>query len=206
MTLPEYVREIAFWGLDLVNGSPIGKHVKDLEQAFADPEKGRDLAAKRLELFLEHACSTTEFYKSFASKRLDEFPVIQKKTIKENYEAFLSSKFQKEELAKTTTSGSYGMPFTFYLTKEKRARQQAEVLVFSRFAGYRVGMKFAHILGRVNSCVILSLIYYLALVPTGGIRRLFGRSSDKFRFKNTKASYWIRREDASWAETMKRPY
>lgn len=157
MTLPEYIREIAFWGLDRIKGSPIGKHMKDLDQAFADPKKGRELAAGRLKLLLDHASTTTEFYKSFAGKSLDEFPVIPKRTIKENYNKFLSSKFQKHQLATTTTSGSYGMPFTFYLTKEKRARQQAEVLFFSRFAGYRVGMKFAHIRAQERGWLTLFL-------------------------------------------------
>ena len=51
----------------------------------------------------------------------------------------------KEDISTTTTSGSYGMPFTFYLTPEKRARQQAEVIYFSRWAGYKLGMGFAHV-------------------------------------------------------------
>jgi phenylacetate-CoA ligase len=137
---------MAFWGLDFLKGSPVRQHIKDLEQAFAVPAKGRELARERLEKFLEHACTTTPFYKRFAgTKKLDDFPVIQKRMIKYNYGDFLSSAYDKKDLVTVTTSGSYGTPFKFYLTKDKRARQQAEIVFFNRWVGYRVGMRYCQV-------------------------------------------------------------
>lgn len=146
----ELVRRISFWGTDLIKGSPIRQHIRDLERSFADPIRGHLLAEERLGSILTHACATAAFYKKFArEKKLSGFPVIQKKIIKDNYNDFLSCEYQKNDLVKTTTSGSYGTPFTFYLTKEKRARQFAEVIFFSGWAGYKVGMPYAQV--RVHS-------------------------------------------------------
>ena len=140
-----FIRRMAFWGLDFIKGSPVAHHIKDLKRAFADPVVGRKLAQERLEEFLEYACATTPFYKKFAgAKDLREFPVIQKRTIKDNCDDFLSSAYKKSDLVSVLTSGSYGMPFKFYLTKDKRVRQQAEVIYFNGWAGYEVGMRFVH--------------------------------------------------------------
>lgn len=142
----ELIRRVGFWGFDFLKGSPVRQHIKDLEQAFADPVVGRELARERLEKFLEHACATTPFYKKFAGvKDLRGFPVIQKSTIRENYDDFLSSAYDKNDLFASTTSGSYGAPFIFYLSKDKRDRQQAEVIYFNGRAGYKVGMRYAQV-------------------------------------------------------------
>ena len=160
MLLSEEIRKIAFWGYDYLKGSRIRRHVRDLENAFDDPEKGKRLADERLERFLDHSCKTTPFYKKFAGKKLEEFPVIQKKTIKDNYDDFLSCAYDKTQLVSTTTSGSYGTPFRFYITKEKRCRQLAEILFFNGWAGYRVGMRYAQI--RVYKRSKFSLCDYAA--------------------------------------------
>lgn len=151
MNLSEYIRNKLFWAVDRARGCHIRKHVKDLDFCFSDPQEGRKKAQKRLTEFLYAACSTTEFYKDYAGKELAEFPVIQKRTIKENYDAFISNAYDRSKLLTTTTSGSYGMPFTFYLTTEKDARNKAEVIYFSKYAGFEVGMKFAQIRAQKRS-------------------------------------------------------
>ena len=146
MIYSAFIRRMAFRGIDFVKGSPVAHHIKDLKRAFADPVVGRKLAQERLEKFLEYACATTPFYKKFAgAKDLREFPVIQKSTIRENYDDFLSSAYDKNDLVTTTTSGSYGAPMKFYLTKDKRARQTAEVIYFNGWAGYKVGMRYSQV-------------------------------------------------------------
>jgi phenylacetate-CoA ligase len=138
------IRRIAFRGIDFVKGSPIAHHIEDLRKGFADPVAGRKLAQGRLEEFLEYACATTPFYKKFAGvKDLQDFPVIQKSTLRENYDDFLSSAYKRHDLVVTETSGSYGTPMKYHMTKDKRARRQAEVIFFNRWAGYEVGMRFA---------------------------------------------------------------
>ncbi len=145
MRTPELIRYYTFWGLDFIKGSSIRKHFNDLQKNFASPSEGAELAKHRLKKFLDNACKTTPFYNKFASfRKLEDFPVIQKKTVRENYNEFFSTAYKEESLIPVTTSGSYGTPFTFYLTKEKKARQSAEIIFFGQWSGYKVGEKHAY--------------------------------------------------------------
>ena len=54
-------------------------------------------------------------------------------------------------------------------------------------------MKFAVLLGHVNSRVLLTLVYYLAVTPYGLVTRLVGR--DPLRRRGARAgSYWVERK------------
>jgi hypothetical protein len=54
-------------------------------------------------------------------------------------------------------------------------------------------MRFASALGRVNSRVLLTLMYYLVLTPYGFVMRLAGR--DPLRRRGAaRESYWIKRK------------
>lgn len=54
-------------------------------------------------------------------------------------------------------------------------------------------MRFAVLLGHVNSRVLLTLVYYLVVTPYGVITRLVGR--DPLRRRGTKSeSYWVARK------------
>ena len=142
----ESLRHCAFTVFDRLKGGRIKSHLNDLRLAFENIPQGQQLAAQRRSQILKHATETALFYKPYSGcSDINDFPVIQKKIIKDNYDAFLSSSFKRSRLIKTTTSGSYGTPFTFLLSREKRARQQAEVIFFNSWAGYRVGMKYAQV-------------------------------------------------------------
>lgn len=73
-------------------------------------------------------------------------PVIPKALIRSNNEEFLSLEANKTTRLERT-SGSYGTPMYFPLDKNKYDRRTAEVLYFNRLAGYRVGMRFARLVG-----------------------------------------------------------
>jgi len=101
---------------------------------------------------LEHAINTTDYYRSYSDiKAIEDCPVIEKKVIKENYDGFLSTKYNKDELIPMTTSGSYGTPFTFYLTKQKKEMQHAEVIFFSKWAKFDIGVKHGYVAAKVKS-------------------------------------------------------
>ncbi len=140
------LRRIAYWGFDFLKGSPVRRHLQELKDAFRDPDATLALNRQRVRALIDHACNTTDYYRQFlGAKELSEFPILQKRTIKERYDEFLSSAYEKASLVTVGTSGSYGTPLTFYLTQEKKARQQAEVIYFSGWAGYRLGDKHANI-------------------------------------------------------------
>ncbi|MDT7807339.1 MAG: hypothetical protein QOJ70_1152 [Acidobacteriota bacterium] len=60
-------------------------------------------------------------------------------------------------------------------------------------AFHNVWMRFAVALGYVNSRVLLTLMYYLAMTPYGIVSRLAGRDPLKRRGKACE-SYWVERK------------
>ncbi len=146
--ISEDIRKWGFWTLDYLRKSRISKPFNDIKGIMEEAETGKNKSHNYLKKLLSHAVSTTEFYKEFKNYRnLDDFPVIKKQDIKENYNKFLSSKYKVDDLIKVQTSGSYGTPFTFYLTPEKKFRQTAEVIYFSEWANYYVGTRYAYLRG-----------------------------------------------------------
>jgi Saxitoxin biosynthesis operon protein SxtJ len=62
-------------------------------------------------------------------------------------------------------------------------------------AFHNAWMKFASILGYINSRVLLFLLFYLVITPYGLIAKLFGRDVLNRRAKS-RESYWIPRENS----------
>lgn len=146
MSTSELIRYIAFWSFDFIRGSTIGKHMRDLNHYFSNPENFQDKLHERLNNILNHAVKTTPFYKKYAGfEKLADFPVIHKEIIKANYNEFLCPIYKNKKLFKASTSGSYGSPTTFLLSPQKRARQLAEVVFFTGWSGYKIGMKYAQV-------------------------------------------------------------
>jgi len=54
---------------------------------------------------------------------------------------------------------------------------------------FQVWLKVAHFIGRVNTQIILTLLYYLVFTPYGLVMRLFGRDSMQRKLKST-GTYW----------------
>ncbi|HLP30834.1 MAG TPA: hypothetical protein VK150_05695 [Geothrix sp.] len=133
------VRNLGFWTSDLLQGAPIRKHCQDLEARLATGGASTDL----LDALLHHAVEHTPFYapfRGFAS--LQDFPVITKAVIKDQYEAFRSKAFAGQHLHVMRTSGSTGTPFAVLQDPDKRRRVLAEMICFGKRAGYEVGDRF----------------------------------------------------------------
>ena len=69
---------------------------------------------------------------------------------------------------------------------------------------YKGWMKFSHQLGKVNSIIILSVVYFLVLLPIGISLKLFSNNYKKFQFKPDKDSYWIKKQHINSSENMER--
>jgi hypothetical protein len=54
-------------------------------------------------------------------------------------------------------------------------------------------MAFANVLGRINTRIILTVLYYLVMTPVGVIMRLFRDPLDR-ALRQQKESHWIKRE------------
>lgn len=71
---------------------------------------------------------------------------------------------------------------------------------------HRVWMRLGEVLGRINSFIILSVIFYFFLTPFGVIRRLLTANPEKFAYKTSRDSYWMKRVPGDPKEEMKRPF
>src|SRR5690606_27541244 len=136
------LRRRAFWGLDFLKGSPIGKNYGEIENILQDPfgTEGTKMRKARLEGLLEHAVTTVPYFQSYRETRdLQRFPVINKKRIQDHFADFRSKEHLDDKLHKVSTSGSTGMPFTLYHDGQKRSRNLSDVLYFSNASGYTIG-------------------------------------------------------------------
>ena len=148
MSFSERLRRSAFWINDRFNGGRVAYHYKDLNSTLDSPgRKSLDLQQSMvLKTLLHHAVNTTRYYSGYKNFRsTDDFPVINKSIIRENFSDFLSSGYNAPELHKVTTSGSTGTPFTVYQDKIKRARHQADNIYYSEIAGYKIGTRLYYL-------------------------------------------------------------
>ncbi|MCF6460851.1 phenylacetate--CoA ligase family protein [Clostridium sp. Cult3] len=163
--LGENIRKCGFWTLDFLRQGQIRKPYDDIKKIIGNEELGNKRTEEYLDNLLYHAVNTTNHYRKYKEyESLNDFPIITKKDIKNDYEGFLSNKYRMQDLISVKTSGSYGTPFTFYLTNEKKARQTAEIIYFSEWARYYVGTKHAYLRARVNKSrlkLIMQNEYYI---------------------------------------------
>lgn len=138
----ESIRRNAYWTLDYLKGSPVRKHLKDIEYKM---EQNEIYNNHQLNYILDYATKNVSYYMSYQNyKSLDEFPVINKNIIKENYKDFMSKKINDMKVVKMQTSGSTGTPFTILQDVDKRNRCLAEMMYFWGLAGYKIGMRYIY--------------------------------------------------------------
>ncbi len=59
-------------------------------------------------------------------------------------------------------------------------------------------MKFAFVLGWINTRLILGIFFYLILTPVGLLMRLIGRDALHRKFDRKASTYWEKREPAEF--------
>jgi hypothetical protein len=71
----------------------------------------------------------------------------------------------------------------------------------------RVWFKFGLLLHRIVSPIILGILFYVVIVPTGALMRLFGKRPLQLQLEPTASSYWIPRVPPGPApESMKNQF
>lgn len=135
------LRQNFFWFLDKVKGQPLKQlyakthnilEAKDSKYAEAEN-------AKQLQKLIDHTTKTTTFYSNKKYEVLQDFPVVNKNIIRDNYDDFFSSKYKKEECKLVFTSGSTGAPFRLYQNKGKIQKINADNIYFSSKSNYHIG-------------------------------------------------------------------
>ena len=134
-----YIRRMGFWTIDALKGGCIRSHYKDIKNKMTDSNYTPE---QQLNKILKHARDTTPFYKSIKGMNLEDFPVINKSDIKENFQKFQSDLYKNKPLHQMSTSGSTGTPFTVNQDMNKRKRHLADIIYFNEIAGQKLGDKY----------------------------------------------------------------
>jgi hypothetical protein len=70
---------------------------------------------------------------------------------------------------------------------------------------YKPWMRFGHIMSRITTPIILGILFFLAVLPTGLVRRLLGYDSMARRFDPDAESYRVTSKDVS-EQDLEKPY
>jgi phenylacetate-CoA ligase len=126
--------------MDFVKGGAVKKSLHavkaSMENLANDPKNGQ-----KLKELLEHAKNSVPHYQGINNLSLQEFPVVNKNTIREDYDKFRSTKFKESELLSIVTSGSTGTPFQVQFDSGKKVRNNADTIYFADKAGFKIGQK-----------------------------------------------------------------
>lgn len=135
------LRRSIFWFVDKLKGSLLKKtYIQTCKILESNDRNWVETENKRqLQKLMDHAQKTTSYYGKKDYKSLQEFPVINKNIIREDFDAFFSSKFKKNQCKVASTSGSTGSPFSLYQNPEKVKKIQADNIYFSSKSNYQVG-------------------------------------------------------------------
>ncbi len=121
-----------FWNEDIKNGAPVFSQYNEIKRVLL--EKDFSWVEEQYKNIKKHAIEQTDFYKDY--KITDSFPVVNKVTIMDNYEAHLAKTGFELPLHKSSTSGSTGTPFTVFQDAKKRKRTIADLKVFGELCDY----------------------------------------------------------------------
>ncbi|BAO77628.1 hypothetical protein [Winogradskyella sp. PG-2] len=134
------LRRKIFWINDAVNKNRIKNQLNNTQRLLDSSESQKKSLNASLDHLIQHAISTTEFYKEASNNNgLDNFPIINKNIIRDNLNAFVSSKFDVKKCRKVSTSGSTGSPFSTYQNKSKVLKNVADNIYFSSQSNYNIG-------------------------------------------------------------------
>ena len=143
MNLFAGIRRYIFWLKDRLNGNPIRSHYKEIRfiiENYSDI-RSKQLREQHLSSILCHAIKAIPFYSNITGSSINDFPVINKNIVRQNYDAFKSSDINYKTHCCFYTSGSTGSPFSVNVNKSKRDRNTADTIYFGELAGYDFGDK-----------------------------------------------------------------
>ncbi|MGI6244130.1 MAG: hypothetical protein ACOYJK_11520 [Prevotella sp.] len=133
------IRALVFWTLDFLRGGTVRKYCKEILD-YLENNQGEN--EKQLEYILSYSVDNVEFYKKYRGfSKLQDFPVINKMTLREHEDEFLAPQYDKTKLYVEETSGSTGTPLRVYQDPIKRKRATADTIVFSKIVGYDLGTR-----------------------------------------------------------------
>lgn len=142
------IREKAFWFAQFISRRPVKVHFNEISNVMKNIKglnKTQYIKRKKEEI-VQHTIRTVPYYSKFQNyQRIEDFPVIDKNVIRENYADFYSASYDKKNTISVVTSGSTGTPFEIRQNKEKRYRNTADTIYFAELAGFKIGEKLFYL-------------------------------------------------------------
>lgn len=129
-----WLKRKLFWIKDWWTGSKMWRHYRDVRRIMLHPEKAQPVLEQRLGDILEYAKCHAGFYAGSGGKTLSDFPVVNKNTIREDYDAFIVG--SKDGYIPRFTSGSTGTPFCAYQDKDSAIRRIATIKASNEVFGF----------------------------------------------------------------------
>lgn len=148
--------------LDIIKGTSVRKWFKFFGNTFSwDVDQVREYQMQRLIALIGHAVSTVPYYtrsiKEINLKRdtladiLNDFPILDREAIQSNHKDLISSKYDMNKLIKGSSSGTTGIPISYYMDKESESTGNAAGYALWRMSGWNFGQKAIHIWGNQTS-------------------------------------------------------
>lgn len=149
MTLLELFRNKAFWMLDSLKGGKVKKYLNELKRIEGEdglPDKDvESYCDSLLKKLLEHAGKTVPLYSGQKTLNIQDWPVTNKMTYREDYDKCISSDFDKASLIEMSTSGSTGTPFKSFQNGTKKKHVNAETLFYNGKIGFEIGRRIIYL-------------------------------------------------------------
>ena len=150
MNLLSFYHRTKFWITDYLKGSPIGKHYKEIKYLSThDAAATASYREKKLAAFIDYVTANSPFYSSYTGCGLQDFPVVNKSILLDNYENIRIAQDkipgQKGKPHIQSTSGSTGTPFSIPQDTEKRNRRIAELKYFGKVVGFKSHDMLVHL-------------------------------------------------------------
>lgn len=143
MIMKSFFMRRRFWLKDFVGGGDMWWHYRDVRRIMRHPEESQPVIEQRIGDILQYAKSHTGYYSGFEGKVLSDFPVVNKNTIRENYDAFIVG--SKDGYIPRHTSGSTGTMFRVYQDKDSAIRRIATIKASNEEFGFHSCMPMLYL-------------------------------------------------------------
>lgn len=143
MAFSDFVRRSGFWFVDYLKGGNVRKHYEDISNLFNNPALVEKHQVHQFNELAKYATENTVFYQRYRGcTALQDFPIIDKNTIKAFNADFQSPLAIAKNSIRMHTSGSTGTPMVVIQDKNKRDRVYAEMMYLWGLSGYKIGMRY----------------------------------------------------------------
>ncbi|HEY1025275.1 MAG TPA: hypothetical protein VGE26_08945 [Sphingobacteriaceae bacterium] len=177
------LRQKLFWTRDRFSRNVIGNNVNDIREILNNYSSPGSKArrADLLSGLMQHATSTTPFYRQFCNfTSLNDFPVINKNIIRSNYESFRSDRFKKYETSDVITSGSTGVHLIIAQDKRKQDRNTADTIYFLEKGNFKIGNELIYVRKWTKALRKPALLAWLQNVTMVSVTDLSDEYFEKF--------------------------